>query len=101
MSRLSEFERWCTRIDTIAWRVSRGEHDRVGELGDLSDEVIRLAPGLSNVERAEALARLKRAATTIADAAATVREQIDTLPARRRAARQYVASPQPVGAGGR
>ena len=86
---------WSTRIDVVAWKVSRGDHGMVCRLAELSDEAIRMAPGLSLEERATVLARLQRADAVIRTAQEEVRSRLAELPARRRAARRYVAAPQP------
>lgn len=96
MSTVDPIEGWCTRIDVVAWKVTQGEYALVGRLADLSDEAIVLAQVADVAERAKILSRLRRAADVIRAAQLEVRGRIDELPARRRAARRYVATPQPA-----
>ncbi len=86
---------WCTQIDVVVWKVSRGDHGMVTRLAELSDEAIRMAPELTPEERATLLARLQKAEIVIRTAQEEVRSRLEELPARRRAARRYVAAPQP------
>lgn len=86
---------WCTRIDVVVWKVSRGDHGMVTRLAELSDEAIGMAPGLTLDERATLLGRLQKAELVIRAAQEDVRTRLEELPARRRAARRYVAAPQP------
>lgn len=87
-------ETWCLRMDTLAFKVGQGDYAAVTRLADLSDEAIALARTLPPERRTRILDRLRRAVSVINEAHADVGRQLEELPAKRRAARRYVATPQ-------
>lgn len=85
---------WCARFDLLVWRVGQGEHPLVEELARLSDEAVVLARPASASERRQLLDRLARADQVVTAAQQDVSTRLTELPAQRRAARRYVATPQ-------